>query len=451
MASKDLRSFLDDLKKERPEDFIVVKKEIDPKIQLSALVVKLEKQKRWPVLLFERVKGTSFPVLTNLHASRQRLALALRSDPKEFISSYLERLSHLIKPKEVSSGPVKEVIKKGKDVNVFDLPQIVHHGNDAGPYVTGAIAIAKDPISQKMNASYNRLMVKEKDKYGIHLTEGKHLWDFYKNAEELGKPLEVAFVIGNHPVWGLGALHISSGEEDEIEVMSRLMQEPIEIVPCETLDLKVPARAEIIIEGEILPNIREDEGPFGEFTGYSLGKREREVVKVKAICHRKEAIYHDITVGHLDHLLLSTIPMEANIFRAIKASVPSLVAVRIPAPFMAFVSIKKRTEGQGMNAILAALGAEMYLKYVVVVDHDINIFDNQQVLWAISTRTQPNRDFLSIPNSRGSDLDPSCPIDGVTSKLGIDATASPSLDQFTPRHRMPKEILDQLNPDEYLK
>ena len=104
-----------------------------------------------------------------------------------------------------------------------------------------------------------------------------------------------------------------------------------------------------------------------------------------------------------------------------------------------------------MNAILAALGAEMYLKYVVVVDHDINIFDNQQVLWAISTRTQPGRDFLSTPNSRGSDLDPSSSIDGVTSKLGIDATASPSLDRFTPRHKMPKEILDLMNPDEYLK
>jgi 2,5-furandicarboxylate decarboxylase 1 len=451
MSSKDLRSFLDDLKKERPEDFIVVKKEIDPKFQLSALVMKLEKQKRWPVLLFERVKGTSFPVLTNLHAHRQRLGLALRSDSKQLVSSYLQKISNLIKPKEVTNGPVKEVIKKGKDINVLDFPQIIHHENDIGPYVTGAIAVAKDPISQKINASYNRLMIKGTDKYGIHLTEGKHLWNFYKNAEMLGKPLEVAFVIGNHPCWGLGALHISSGEEDEIEVMSSLLQEQIEMVPCETIDLKVPARAEIIIEGEILSKIREDEGPFGEFTGYSLGKRKREVVKVKTICHRKDAIYHDITVGHLDHLLLSTIPMEANIFRAVKASVPSLVSVRIPAPFMAFVSIEKKAEGQGINAILAAFGAEIYLKYVVVVDHDINIFDNQQVLWAISTRTQPSRDLLSIPNSRGSDLDPSSPIDGVTSKLGIDATASPSLNQFTPRHRMPKEILDFMNLDEYLK
>jgi UbiD family decarboxylase len=451
MGSKDLRFFLDQLKKERPGDFIVVNREVDPKLELSALVMKLEQQRRWPVLLFERVKGTSFPVMTNLHARRERLALALGCDPKELVSSYLKNLGHPIKPKEVSTGPAKEVIRTGKDVSVLDLPQITHHENDVAPYVTGAIAIAKDPISKKVNASYNRLMVKGRDEYGIHLTEGKHLWDFYKNAEESGKPLEVAFVIGNHPCWGMGALHISSGDEDEIEVMSRLLQEPIEMAPCETIDLRIPASVEIVIEGEILPGLREDEGPFGEFTGYSLGKRKREIVKVKAISHRKEAIYQDITVGHSDHLLLSTIPMEANLFRSVKVAVPTVVSVHIPAPFMAFVSIKKRAEGQGVNAILAAFGAEMYLKYVVVVDHDINIFDHRQVLWAISTRAQPDRDFVTIPNARGSDLDPSTSADGLTSKLGIDATASPSLEQFTPRHRMPKEILDLINPDEYLK
>ncbi len=450
MSSNDLRSFLDDLKSKMAEDFVLVKREINPKFQLSALVAKLEQQKKWPVILFERVKGTSFPVLTNLHASRQRLALALRSDPKELVSSYLQKLSKRIKPKEVSSGPVKEVIKKGKDVNVFDFPQIVHHESDIAPYVTGGIAIAKDPITQEINASYHRLMVKEKDKYGIHLTEGKHLWNFYKNAETLRKPLEVAFVIGNHPCWGLGALYVNSSEMSELEVMSSLLQEPMEMAPCETIDIRIPARAEIVIEGEILPGVREDEGPFGEFTGYSLGKRMREVVKVKAISHRKEAIYQDIMVGHLDHLLLSTIPMEANLFRAIKASVPTVVSVRIPAPFMVFASIEKRVEGQGKSAILAAFGADMYIKYVVVVDHDINIFDNHQVLWAISTRAQPDRDLVVIPHVRGSDLDPSSSIDGITSKLGIDATASPSLDQFTPRHRIPKEILDLVNPDEYL-
>jgi UbiD family decarboxylase len=450
MSGKDLRSYLESIKQTYPDEFVVVTQEIDPSFEITALVARLEQQRKWPVLLFENVKGTPFPVLTNLHARRQRLALALRSEPRQMVPTYLERLTRPVAAKEISGGPVMEIVKTGGDINLFDLPQIIHHGLDAGPYITGAIAIAKDPKTGRVNASYNRLMIKEKDKFGIHLTEGKHLWDYYKTAEAMGKPLEVAFVLGNHPCWGLGALHIHSGDETEIDVINCLMQAPLEMTACHSIDLSVPAHAEMVIEGEIPPEVREDEGPFGEFTGYSLGMRPREVVNIKAVCHRKDAIFHDISVGHLDHLLLSTIPMEANLLRAVKAAVPSVVAVRIPAPFMAFVAIEKRLKGQGMNVILSALGAEMYLKNVVVVDHDINIYDNHQVLWAISTRTQPDRDLVVMSNTRGSDLDPSCTVDGLTSKMGIDATAKPSLAEFTPRHEFPKGILERMDPEKYL-
>src|SRR3989304_1138900 len=132
--------------------------------------------------------------------------------------------------------------------------------------------------------------------------------------------------------------------------------------------------------------------PFGEFPGYSLGSRKRELFHVKAVTHRKDAFLHDITVGHIDHLLLSTIPMEANLFRSVRAMVPSVKAVRIPAPFTVYVSIEKKTEGQGKNAILAGLGAYIYMKHVIVVDHDIDIFDDQRVQWAGGTRCQADRD-----------------------------------------------------------
>ena len=175
----------------------------------------------------------------------------------------------------------------------------------------------------------------------------------------------------------------------------------MEVVPAETLDLKVPARAEMILEGEILPFERVDEGPFGEFTGYSLGSRKREVFHVKAITRRKDAFLHDIAVGHLDHLLLSTIPMEANLFRAVKAMVPSVKAVRIPAPFTVYVSIEKKTEGQGKNAILAVLGADLYMKHVIVVDHDIDIFNDQRVQWAVGTRCQADQGCNDHQQCRG--------------------------------------------------
>jgi hypothetical protein len=167
-----------------------------------------------------------------------------------------------------------------------------------------------------------------------------------------------------------------------------------------------------------LPRERTSEGPFGEFTGYSLGARPREVVKVQAITHRKGALFQDISVAHLDHLLLSTIPMEANLYRAVRAMVPSLKAVRVPAPFTCYVSIEQRLPGQAKNAILAVLGADLYIKRVVVVDHDVDVFDDRQMTWAIATRCQPDRDITIVSHARGSDLDPSTRQDGLTAKWG---------------------------------
>src|SRR5438093_13697597 len=176
-------------------------------------------------------------------------------------------------------------------------------------------------------------MIKGRDTTSIHLTLAKHLWEFQRAAEAHGNPLPVAFAIGVHPAIALGCLAIGSIDEDERAIIGGLLGEPLELVKCETSDVLVPAHAEMIIEGEILPHERTAEGPFGEFTGYSLGERQREVVKVRAITHRKAAIFQDISVAHLDHLLLSTIPIEANLYRAVRSMVPSVKAVRVPAPF----------------------------------------------------------------------------------------------------------------------
>jgi len=446
----DLRSFIEKVRQESPDEVLNITKEVDPRFDITALVVKLEREKRFPILVFENVKGTKFPVVTNVHASRRRLAAAIGSDPREAVANYLRRIEKPLAPKEVKTGPVKEVVLKGKDVDLRSLPQIVHHQDDAGPYLTAGITLAKDPLSGRLNCSYNRLMFVDRNHTSIHLTLAKHLWEFYTNAEKLKQPLKVAVILGAHPAWSLGALNIGSIDEEEFYLMGALAGEPMDVVPAETMDLMVPANAEIILEGEILPFERIDEGPFGEFTGYSLGTRKRELFEVKAITHRKNAFLHDITVGHFDHLLLSTIPMEANLFRSVKAMVPSVKGVRIPAPFTAYVSIEKKTEGQGKNAILAVLGADMYMKHVIVVDHDIDIFNDQRVQWAVGTRCQADRDVTIISNVGGSDLDPSSLRDGVTAKMGIDATASPRLDSFTPLHRVPKDVFERLNLKDYV-
>jgi len=446
----ELRSFIEDIRRNHPEEVLTISREVDPRFEITALVVKLEQERRFPILIFENVRGSKFSVVTNVHASRRRLASAIGSEPRSAVANYLKRIERRIPPKEVTSGPVKEVILSSEQVDLRAIPQIVHHQDDAGPYLTAAVTLARDPLSGRLNCSFNRLMFLDKNHTSIHLTLAKHLWEFYSNAEKMKQPLQVAVILGAHPAWSLGALNIGSIDEEEFYLMGSLAGAAMDVVGAETMDLKVPAHAEMILEGEILPFERVDEGPFGEFTGYSLGSRKREVFHVKAITHRKNAFLHDIAVGHLDHLLLSTIPMEANLFRAVKAMVPSVKAVRIPAPFTVYVSIEKKTEGQGKNAILAVLGADMYMKHVIVVDHDIDIFNDQRVQWAVGTRCQADRDVMIVSNVGGSDLDPSDLKDGVTAKMGIDATAKPLLGSFTPKHRVPKDVFDRLDLKDFV-
>jgi UbiD family decarboxylase len=449
--AQDLRSFLDQVKRARAADVQVVGKPIDPRYEITALVAKLEKEgRRRPVLLFENVTGTSFPVLTNLHASRSRLAAAIDAPPDRMLPTYLRAMEHPIPPHVVATGPVKEVVRRGAEVDLLALPQIVHHERDAGPYLTAAISFAKDPTGETWNCAYNRLMIQGRDRSSIHLTLGKHLWEFHRLAEARGQPLPVAFAIGVHPAIALGALAIGSIDEDERGIMGALLGEPLELVKCETSDVLVPAHAELVLEGEILPAARTPEGPFGEFTGYSLGERQREIVRYTAITHRRDAIFQDISVAHLDHLLLSTIPMEANLYRAVRAMVPSVTAVRVPSPFTCYVAIEQRLPGQAKNAIMAVLGADLYMKRVVVVDHDVDVFDDRQVNWALATRCQPDRDLTIVTHARGSDLDPSTREDGYTAKWGVDATAKPSLGAYTPRHRVPPEVWQRLRLEDYL-
>jgi 2,5-furandicarboxylate decarboxylase 1 len=449
--AQDLRSFLDLIKRTRANELAIVSREVDPAYELTAVVVKLEQEaKRRPVMVFERVKGTAFPVLTNLHASRSRLAAAMGSKPEAMLQTYLAAMEKPLPPKTVAAGPVKEVVLRGDRLDLRALPQIVHHEGDAGAYLTAAISFAKDPTRETWNCAYNRLMILDRDRTSIHLTTGKHLWEFQRIAEARGEPLPVAFAVGVHPAIALGALAIGSIDEDERGIMGALLGEPLELVRCETSDVLVPAHAEMVIEAEILPKARVPEGPFGEFTGYSLGQRDREIVQVKAITHRAGAYFHDIAVAHLDHMLLSTIPMEANLFRAVRAMVPSVKAVRVPAPFTCYVSIEQRAPGQAKNALLAALGADLYMKRVVVVDQDVDVFDDRQVTWAIATRCQPDRDVMIVTHARGSDLDPSAREDGYTAKWGVDATAKPSLAAYTPRHRVPPAGWERVHRKDYL-
>jgi UbiD family decarboxylase len=449
---EDFRGFLKEMEETKEGGFVRIKKEVDTRYEIAAIVTKLERARRVPLLLFENIKGKNMPVVVNCYATRGRVARGF-GIPKEDLSNRVNQAyMSPIPPVEVSDAPVQEVTLSGGDVDLQEIPAMIYHDTDAGHYITAGIVFAKDPDTGVYNLSYNRLMVKGKDRLGIFMTVGKHLNAIYSKMEERGKPLEVAVSIGNHPAVAIGALAIGPYEEEELGIIGALKGSPLEMVKCKTVEAMVPAGAEIVLEGEIEPFTREEEGPFGEFSGYATRAGMNPVLRVKTITHRSDPVYQDICGGqHREHLVLATIPMEANYLRVIKGAVPEVEAVRVAAAFTLIVSMRKKYEGQARTAMIAAFNADLYLKHVIVVDHDIRIADLQHVLWAIATRVQAERDIFVIPRARGSSLDPSAEPLGVVDKMGIDATAKPSLDQIAPISKVPKEVMERIKLEDYME
>jgi 2,5-furandicarboxylate decarboxylase 1 len=452
MLGKDFRSFIQEVKEKYPSQYIEIEKEISPLYETTAIVSKLEMQKRTPLLYFKKVKDTEFSVVVNTCASRSLVAAALGVPKTELPQKYRDALNNLIRPELVKEGPVQEVIHLGDEVDILSLPQMQYHDTDGAPYISSGICIAKDPDTGVYNCSYARLMMKSPKKLGIYMTPGKHLSQIYEKCEQRDKPMEIAIMVGNHPAWCLGALFIGPYGVDERDVMGGLMGSPLETVQAKTLDLEVPARSEIIIEGEIPPFEREEEGPYGEFTGYSAGQVKRPFINVKGITHRKDAIFQDVCGGpHRELLLMSTIPMEPSILDFLQKNISAVQNVRCPAPFTLFVSIKKAREGQAKQTILTAFAADMQVKHCVVVDHDIDVTDNQAVIQAMATRMQADRDLFIIKGVTHDPLDPSQQ-EGVpvSDKVGVDATAKPSLDIFAAKPKVPEEVMDRIHLEDYI-
>ncbi|MBI2359020.1 MAG: UbiD family decarboxylase [Deltaproteobacteria bacterium] len=448
---KDLRGFLAEYERANPREFCRIKQEVDPRYEVAAILTKLEESRKLPILFYEKVKGSDLPVVTNVHSTKKKIAASLGIDPQKFRDKYLEAVENQIPPKIVSDGPVMEQTVGEHDVDLKTLPMMTYHEGDAAPYITAGMVLAEDPETGKHNASFNRLMYKSRNRAGIFMTVGKHLHEIYSRMEEQGKPLPISVSLGNHPAWALGALYIGAYGDSELGIIGGLLAEPAEVVRGKLSGTLFPAAAEIVLEGVIEPHLREEEGPFCEFSGYATGKGLRPVVTIKSIHLRKNAVYQDICGGqHREHLVMATIPMEANLYRSIKGAVPTLVDVHVPAPFSLIISIKKRFQGQAQSAMIAAFSAEMYLKQVIVVDEDVDITNLQEVIWAVGTRVQADRDIVIIPGVRGSSLDPSAGAEGVVTKMGMDATAKPSLSSFPKRNKVPKEVMERLRLEAYV-
>lgn len=402
------RAFIDQLKENGK--LVEIPQPVSPKFEAS----RIAKTIKDPVL-FHDVSGSK--VIMNLLGSRDGLA-SLLGVPKEEIIKRLSEVSPKGTVTLVSESPTLEVVEN--KVDLTKLPILTHFEKDGAPYITAGIVVSE--YGGVMNASIHRLMLAGKDKLAARLVPPRHTYLLHKKAAENGEPLPVAIVIGCDPlIIYATSTRVPVGKEFEYAAALRGL--PVEVFECEN-GVKI-SHAEIVLEGYIDPVEKVNEGPFVDITGTYDVVRKEPVIRITRIIHRTDPIYHGILPAGPEHLLMMGIPYEPRIYKAVGevTTVKNVVLTEGGCCYLhAVVQIEKQTEGDGKNAIMAAFAAHTSLKHVVVVDEDINIFDPNDVEFAIATRVKGDLDILVIPNVRGSSLDPRGAPDGTTTKVGIDAT-----------------------------
>jgi len=427
MSNQDWRSFIRQIEATDSSQVVRVQEEIDPAYEITAFMTELEKHGSAPVVIFNRVKGSSIPVVTNLSGSRKRLALAFGVKEENLWTEYSRRMQSPLAEKIIKDSPAQEKVITRNEVDILKFPILTHFQDDPAPYLTAGLIVSADPDTGATSLGYHRLMVKGKNRCGISLHSRRRLWDYQRRAEEKGKSLPVACVLGVHPLISLSSIGVIPLAMGKYEVTGGLLGEPFEVVKGIHSPLRIPAYAEMVLEGEILAGVREPEGPFGEFTGYSSLRSTEHVFVAHTISHRKDPFYQSICAGlSAEHNTLLALPREADMIQALSRTIPGLRAVHVPLSgcglFHAYISMKKTAEGQGKQAILTALGIDHCLKLVVVVDEDIDVFNEAEVLWALSTRFQADKDLVTVPGTMGVILDPSAADNGLTCRMGMDAT-----------------------------
>lgn len=419
MKYKSMREWIEIL--ERNGKLKRVKREVSIEYEIAAVGKKTCGKY---AVVFDNVKDSNIPVITGLVGSREFFSDALNISTKDLASHFLKAQANPAECKVIdkSLAPVKEVIIN--DVDLGKLPIPIHHEKDSGPYITAGVLVAKNPENGEKNVSIHRLQVTDKNHLGI-LMLPRHLMHFQRIAEKNNKPLEIAIAIGLDPIVMLASQALTPLGQDEFNIASALYGEAMELVKCETVDLEVPAHAEIILEGVILPNRRELEGPFGEYPKYYGHRAEREVIELTCMTTRENPIFQTIVPATDEHLLLGAIPREGGILQLVQNAVPTTKAVHLTpggtGRYHLVIQMDKKNEGEAKNAMFAAFGSSQEIKHIVVVDTDVDIFNPIEVNWAIATRCQASRDVMIISNACGNKLDPSTD-DGLSDKMGIDAT-----------------------------
>jgi 2,5-furandicarboxylate decarboxylase 1 len=419
--NENFREFLERLRQEK--ELLDIRQAVDIR-HIATLVDQSEH-----ALLFHNVIGYDMPVVSGILRTQRRATMSMGCSKYPEIEARLRQgIDHPIAPRHVETAPHKQVIKLDDEVDLFKLPIPMSSIYDGGPMITAGVVIARDP-EYGINSGIYRFLVKEKNLTGIDIVTPNNMRLFAQRALEAGRPCPISISIGTHPFEIMGSGFRAPLGVDEMSVAGGIRGAPVELAPCETIDLPCIAGAEIVLEAEILPTGWVwPEGRFGEFTRLMGGLHWNPLVRIKAITQRRDAIYYALHMPW-ENTWLGAPTRYTAIRAALKNAGVQVKDINVTlggcAMWHAVISIRKQA-GESKNALLAAL-AVMDLKHVVVVDDDIDVFNAMDVEWAIATRVQGDRDVFVIPGARAKPLDPSLPVmpSGVVptgAKVGIDAT-----------------------------
>jgi 2,5-furandicarboxylate decarboxylase 1 len=434
----DLRSYLSLL--ESQNQLTRIKKTIDLKHELANLAVTLQRQNR-PACLFENPNHGLWPVFVNAVSTPFQAAAALECGVEDIIQVMENALDPAqgIAPKTVKTAAWQENTIATEEIDLNKLPIPTHGLHDGGPFITGGITVAKDPVSGRGNLSYNRMQILGPRTFGFNVNEWRHVMQFYKVKEKQDQPLQIAIAIGVDP-----AISIAAGaryDDDELMIAGAIRQKAVQVCKGITTDIMIPAEAEIVIEGYLPPHKREAEGPLAEFHGYYGELWKSPVFEVTAIHHRTDPIFQTIIPGEAEHIYIGNVlPREPLLLRFVKHVSSGITGLHIPPygnGFSAVVQLDKSNPGEPKNVALAAFTAHVNIKKVIIVGTDVDIYDPADVLWSLTNRVDWSQDVFTIPGAQGHEMDPTADERGVHTKIGIDATYKPERRDYGERIRYP--------------
>jgi len=361
--------------------------------------------------------------VSGLLSQRAWMAEAVGVSGNQLISAFEAACQEPVPWEETTGAACQEVVHTEVDLERI-LPIPTHNEHDSGSYITAGLLISRQRSTGAQNVSIHRLQVSGPDRLGALLLP-RHTLEFFKEREEAGEDLEIAVVIGVDPLTLMASQAIVPIGQDELEISGALRGAPLPVVKCQTNDVRVPADAEIVIEGRLVADRREPEGPFGEFPQYYGERAERHVIEADRVTHRNRPIYHTIVGGGLEHLLLGGIPREASFLSHLRRSFPCVRDLHLSqggvCRYHLYVQVDSPNPGEAKNVILGALATHYDVKHVTVVDTDVDVHSPREVEWAVATRFQADRDLVVVGGTQGSKLDPSTEA-GMGAKLGFDAT-----------------------------